>query len=125
MTTTWVIDRFRSVLFHENLLLIVLSLLKDSELGEWEIWSLLHSRYGTTPTAGDFRRILDTLTNGGYASSRWEGSTRKLRLNETGLLLHRRLDAEYRAIISSIDEFSAASGIARSPGVPDVQRNDR
>src|ERR1700733_15068076 len=111
-TTTWVIDRFRSVLFHENLLLIVLSLLKDSELGEWEIWSLLRSRYGTTLAgttlaAREFRKIVDTLIDGGYASSRWEGTTHKLRLNETGLVLHRRLEAEYQAIISSIDEFSA------------------
>jgi DNA-binding PadR family transcriptional regulator len=119
-TTTWVTDRFRSVLFHENMLLIVLSLLKDSELGEWEIWSLLRSRYGTTLAAREFRKILDTLIDEGYASSRWEGPTRKLRLNETGLVLHRRLEAEYQAIISSIDEFSAASGVHGSPGVPDV-----
>jgi hypothetical protein len=120
MTTTWVIDRFRSVLFHENLLLTVLTLLKDSELGEWEIWGLLSSRYGTPPTAREFRKILDILIDGGYADSRWEGGSRRLRLNETGRVLHGRLEAEYRAIISSIDEFSAAGPDFRSPVVYDV-----
>jgi DNA-binding PadR family transcriptional regulator len=120
MTTTWVTERFRSVLFHENLLLIVLSLLKDSELGEWELWSLLHSRYDTTPTTRDFRKTLDMLINDGYASSRWESNTRKLRLSETGLVLHRRLEAEYRAIILSIDKFSAALGVHQSRAIPDV-----
>jgi hypothetical protein len=115
LTTIWVIDKFRSLLFHENLLLIVLSMLKDCELSEWEIWRLLHSRYGTTPTAREFQKIIDIITDGAYAKCRWEGSIRKLQLSEAGLVLQRRLEEEYRAIISIIDDYSFTSSVRRPP----------
>lgn len=106
---TWMLHRFRSAFVRENLMLIVLGLLRESELSEWEILSLLHSRYASTPTAKEFRRLSQSAVNGGYASFRWVGKTRKLRISRTGTELLRRLEEEYRAIVSSINDSSSAA----------------
>jgi hypothetical protein len=55
------VDRFRSMFFSESLLFIVLGLLKDAELSEWEILNLLYLRHESNPSAKEFQKLLDTL----------------------------------------------------------------
>jgi hypothetical protein len=92
---------FRSAFFRENLLLIVLGLLSESELNEWEILNLLYSRYGSTPSAKEFRRLVESMVNGSYAAFVAEEGTRRLRLTKTGTKLLHRLEEEYRAVVSN------------------------
>jgi hypothetical protein len=94
------LHRFRSAFFHENLLLIVLGLLSESELSEWEILSSLFAKYESTPNDKEFRRLVESIVNGGYASFEGKVGNRKLRLNKRGITLLRRLKEEYRSVVS-------------------------
>lgn len=82
-------------------MLCVLEVLRGSELGEWEILELLHSRYGSTPAAREFRRVAGALIGEGYVIAGGEGKERKLRISDRGLVLAQRLEEEYRAIVSA------------------------
>jgi hypothetical protein len=106
LPATWLIHRFRSALFHENLLLIVLGLLKDSELSEWEVQSLLYSRYRLTPAAKEFRKLVDLLVSEGFVTLEAARGTQKLRMTSAGMKLLRSLESEYRAIVSNISGSS-------------------
>jgi hypothetical protein len=96
------------MLLRENLLLVVLRLLKESQLSEWEILDLLYSRYESTPSVKEFRKLTETLVEGGYASFIWENRTDKLQVSEAGITLLRRLEEEYDSIIWGIKDSSNA-----------------
>lgn len=104
MPSTWVLHRFRSAFLHENLTLFVLKLIEDSEKGEWDVLNSLYSQYKLTPNAREFRRLLESLVNGGYASFESTEGTRKLRITKTGTKLLSSLEGEYRAIVSNVGE---------------------
>lgn len=108
MVETWIIRRMRIALLRENMLLIVLRMLSEGEKGEWEVLSALDSRFGLTPSAKEFRKVEETLVGGGYATLvRPEGS-RVLRMTDVGAALLRRLEEEYRAVLSGRDPPSGA-----------------
>jgi len=96
------LSRFRSAWLSQNLVLLVLRLLRESTLTEWEILSALHSRYGLDPTAREFGRLEKELVGGGYAllESGKEGS--KLQITSTGMGALRRLEEEYRMVVSNV-----------------------
>ena len=102
------LHRFRTAFLRENLMLIVLGLLRESELGEWEILNLLHSRYASTPSAREFRRLSESMVSGGYVDLEWVGKTRKMRITNAGIELLQRLEQEYRAIVSKVNASSSA-----------------
>jgi hypothetical protein len=95
------VSRFRSAWLSQNLVLLVLRLLRESGLSEWEILSALHSRYGLDPTAREFRRLEKELVGGGYAliESGKEGG--KLQITGAGVSALHRLEEEYRMIVSN------------------------
>jgi DNA-binding PadR family transcriptional regulator len=109
MAATWVTHRLRTALVHGNLMLIVLGLLADSELSEWELMNELFTRCASLPTSKEFRRLVDELVEGGYTSAAVEGGTRKLRITSHGRTLLRRLQDEYREVASSLRDGGAGS----------------
>jgi hypothetical protein len=113
MPTTWLIHRLRSAFFHENLLLMVLGLLKDSELSEWEVLEILYSRYRLTPNAKEFRKLVESLVTGGYAGFETAEGARKLRITGKGIKLLRSLEGEYRAIVSHLSEARDTGTVLR------------
>ncbi len=113
MPSTWILQRFRSALFHENLVLIVLRLLEDSEPTEWEVLNSMYARYRLAPNAKEFRKMLETLVSGAYVGYETVEGSRRLRMTKAGARLLRRLEEEYRAIVSSADVSPAPSQVAR------------
>jgi len=107
-----VLQRFRSAFLHENLTLFVLMLIEDSEKREWEVLSELYARHRLTPSAGEFRRLLESLVNGGYATFESTEGTRRLRITKTGMKLLRSLEDEYRAIVSNIGEAQVTGPVS-------------
>ena len=106
MAATWVLHRFRSAFVQGNLALIVLRLLVDSEMSEWEVMNALYDRYGSSPTSKEFRRLVDELLEGAYATTVEVEETRKLRISNQGRRLFQRLEDEYRQVVSSLGEGS-------------------
>jgi hypothetical protein len=88
-------------------------MLKDSELSEWEVLSQLYSRYRLTPGAKEFRKVVDSLVVGGYANFEPMEGGRKLRVTKVGVKLFQRLDGEYQAIVSNINQSQDRDAAAR------------
>jgi hypothetical protein len=95
------LSRFRSAWLSQNLVLLVLRLIKESGLTEWEILSALHSRYGLDPTVREFGRLEKELVGGGYVllESCKEGG--KLLITGAGIIALCRLEEEYRMVVSN------------------------
>lgn len=85
-------------------MLFVLTLIEASEKSEWEVLDSLYSRFKLTPGGKEFRRILETLVGGGYVAFAPAGGTRNLRITSAGVKLLRRLQDEYKSIVSNIGE---------------------
>jgi hypothetical protein len=102
MVSSWMLSRFRSAWLSQNLVLLVLRLLRDSSLSEWEILSSLHSRYGLIPSAREFGRLEKELLGGGYAVLEDGKDGGKLRITSTGMSALRRMEEEYRMVVSNI-----------------------
>jgi hypothetical protein len=119
MVSNWMVSRFRSAWLSQNLVLLVLRLLKESGLTEWEILSALHSRYGLDPTAREFGKLEKELVGGGYTLLEpcKEGS--KLQITGAGVSALRRLEEEYRMVVSN-----AGQGQGSSQGGPAPRRRD-
>lgn len=100
------LHRLRSSFLRENMLLIVLRLLREEDLSEWEILNLLHSQYGLTASPREFRRLCALMSNGGYATVEPVGTGRRLRMTPAGANLLRRLEKEYLAIVSGLEASS-------------------
>jgi hypothetical protein len=101
MVSSWMLSRFRTAWLSQNLALLVLRLLRNATLSEWEILSRLHSRYGLSPTALEFQRLERELILEGFAlvASGDDGS--KLQITTSGLKVLRALEEEYRAVVAS------------------------
>ena len=102
MVSSWMLSRFRSAWLSQNLVLLVLRLLRGSTLSEWEILSTLHSRYGVNPTAREFERLERELVGEGYAlvDSGKDGS--RLKITTAGLGALRRLEQEHQTVVSNV-----------------------
>jgi hypothetical protein len=107
MVSSWMVSRFRSAWLSQNLVLLVLRLLRASTLSEWEILSTLHSRYGLNPSAREFQRLEKELVGEGYArvNSGKDGST--LNITTAGLGVLRRLEEEHRTLVSNVAQSQA------------------
>jgi hypothetical protein len=95
------LSRFRSAWLSQNLVLIVLRLLTESSLTEWEILSILHSRYGLDPTAREFGRLGKELVGGGYALLESGNEGGKLQITSAGISALRRLEEEYLMVVAN------------------------
>lgn len=107
--------RFRSAWLSKNLTLLVLRLLRESTLSEWEILSRLHSRYGFTPSAREFERLEKELQDGGYATLALRGERSNLQITTRGIGLLVRLEEEHRTVVSTIGPPRSASHSAVTP----------
>jgi|SRR5271170_3623642 len=106
MPSSWVIHRFRRAFLREQILLITLRLLRDSQRSEWEVLDSLYSRYRLAPDPKDFRKLVDSLVNGGFASCGEVGDVRRLTITRAGVKLLHGLEEEYLAVMSSIEPQS-------------------
>jgi hypothetical protein len=98
------LSRFRSAWLSQNLVLLVLRLLKESGLSEWEILSALHSRYELDPTAREFGKLEKELVGGGYAVLESGKDGRKLQITSAGISALQRLEEEYRMVVSNAEQ---------------------
>lgn len=89
-------------------MMLVLTLIEDSEKREWEVLDSLYTQYRLTPNAREFRRLVEFLVKGGYAGFEMTEGTRRLRITKTGTKLLRGLEGEYRAIVSKVGEAEVA-----------------
>lgn len=101
MVSNWMLSRFRSAWLSQNLALLVLRLLKESGLSEWEILSALHSRYGLDPTAREFGKLEKELVGGGYVLLESDEGGGKLQITGAGISALSRLEEEYRMVVSN------------------------
>jgi hypothetical protein len=104
------VQRSRGAWLSANLPLMVLRLLRESALSEWEILSRLHSSYGLSPSAQEFGRLEKSLVGEGYASVDSLVGGDKLQITAEGLRLLLRLEEEYRAVVASAGRYSGGSG---------------
>lgn len=109
MVSIWILSRFRSAWLSENTPLLVLRLLRESTLSEWEILSRLHLRYGLNPSAREFGRLEKVLLRDGYAGFEPGLGENKLLITTAGLRLLLRLEEEYRAVVSNVKSSSGAA----------------
>lgn len=100
MANNWTLTRFRSAWLTQNLDLLVLKLLRESTLSEWEILSRLHSRYGLNPTPREFARLERDLTGKGFASFEQASGEEKFEITSRGLTLLSRMEEEYRSVVA-------------------------
>ena len=96
------VSRFRSAWLSQNLALLVLRLLRESTLTEWDILSRLHSRYGLGPSAHEFERLEKELIRGGYATLEASAGGSRLHITTTGLGLLVKLEDEYHIIVGDV-----------------------
>ncbi len=108
LASSWMLQRFRSAWLTENMPMLVLRLLREASLTEWEILSLLHSRYGLTPSTREFARLEKGILAKGYASIEAEAGGDKLRITAEGITLLLRLEKEYRQIVENIAHSQGA-----------------
>ena len=96
------LSRFRSAWLSQNMVLLVLRLLRGSPLSEWEILSTLHSRYGLNPTAQEFERLEKELVAEGLTLVEFGEDGGRLKITTAGLGALRRLEEEHRAVVSTV-----------------------
>src|ERR1017187_4359125 len=99
MVSSWMLARFRSAWLSQNLALLVLRLLTESALSEWEILSSLHTRYGLSPNAREFARLERGLLAQGYANLEAGNGGKRLQITAAGLRVLRRLEEEHRTVV--------------------------
>jgi hypothetical protein len=102
MVSSWVLSRFRSAWLSQNLTLVVLRLLRESRLSEWEILSRLHTRYGLNPSAREFERLEKELLGEGFALVEPDDAGGRLSITASGLKLLRALEEGHRDVVSSV-----------------------
>jgi hypothetical protein len=103
------LSRFRLAWLSQNGLLLVLRLLQESSLSEYEILSRLHARYGLTPNAREFGRIKKTLLGKGYARLDSGLGADNLQITSAGVRLLRLLEEEYRGVVSNMARLENSS----------------
>jgi CTP-dependent riboflavin kinase len=82
------------------LALLVLRLLNESTLSEWEILSSLHGRYGLNPNAREFGRLEKELLAQGYASVQVNDTGNTMRITASGRDVLQKLEREHREVVS-------------------------
>jgi hypothetical protein len=112
MVSNWMLSRFRTAWMSQNLALLVLRLLRDSALSEWEILSRLHAKYGLNPTAREFERLERDLLGEGFALVASDDDGSKLKITTSGLKVLRTLEEEHRTVVSSVARPQGGSSSA-------------
>ena len=102
MVSNWVLSRFRTAWLTQNLALLVLRLLRESSLSEWEILARLHARYGLSPSAREFGRLEKELVGEGFASVEPDAAGDRLQITTLGVGILMRLEKEHRSMVSSV-----------------------
>ena len=102
MSARWVIRGFRRAFLEENAILLILRLLRDSELSEWEVLDSLYSRYRLAPERNDFHLLLHSLVDGGFARYEEAEDSGRLNITRAGVELLHALEDEYRAVMSTV-----------------------
>lgn len=104
MVANWTVTRFRSAWLSQNMDLLVLKILSDSSLSEWEILSRLHSKYGLNPSAREFARLERAMVGKGFVRlDTSQGG--KFEITELGVMLLRRLEEEYRSVVREAERL--------------------
>jgi len=83
--------------------MLVLRLLRDSVTSEREILSQLQTTYGFSPSEGEFVRLEDYLLSKGFATVKSSERVNELAITAAGISLLRRLEDEYRVLVSVIE----------------------
>ena len=107
MRETWMLQRFRAAVLRESLMLIVMGLLAESPLSEWEVLDALHRRFTLTPTARDFHKLVIFVVGAGYADVEPSRGGRRLVITSRGKELFRRLEEVSVTIASGLDSTSS------------------
>ena len=98
--TSWMQYRIRTKWLEGNLLLILLRLLREGPLAQWEILDSLYRSFGLSPDERIFGELVQSLGSQGYLSIRGEGKRHQLQISRDGLKLLSELEKEYKAIVS-------------------------
>ncbi len=101
MVSSWVLSRFRTAWLTQNLTLLVLTLLRESTLSEWEILARLHSRYGLNPSGREFGRLEKELVGEGFVVVEPGIGGDRLRITTAGTGVLARLQREYNSLVSN------------------------
>jgi DNA-binding PadR family transcriptional regulator len=109
LVSNWMLERFRSDWLLANLPLLVLKLLQESTMSEWEILSRLHERFELYPSAHEFGRLEKSLLGKGYVSLERVPGGGKLQITTEGVRLLRRIEAEYRAVLTNAPRSTVAT----------------
>jgi hypothetical protein len=96
------LHRFRTALLAENLPLLVLGLLRGSSKSEWELLHQLFVRHELVPGSKEFRKLVQSLLDGGYAALETVNAEGRLRITCLGTELLHRLEDELDSVIRGI-----------------------
>ena len=100
--STWMQYKIRSKWFEGNLPLIILRLLREMPLGEWEILDSLYHTLRLAPNEREFEKIIKSFVRLGYLQVvSWRREPR-LRINKAGLRLLSELEREHNAILREL-----------------------
>jgi len=105
-------ERFRAAWLSENMPLLVLRLLRHSALSELEILSRLQTTHGLSPSSCEFATLEDGLLGDGFVIVESGVGGNRLGITAAGIGLLRRLEDEYRDIVSGIEPPSTGSMIS-------------
>ena len=98
--TTWMQYRIRTKWLEGNLLLILLKLLREGPLAQWEILDSLYHSFGLSPDERIFGELVQFLVSQGYLWIPAEGEVHQLQISRDGLKLLSEIEREYKAIVS-------------------------
>jgi len=93
-------ERFRAGWVSANSCFILLGLLSESYATEREILGQFYERFGSVPSAKDFRLMVRALSEDGLIEVESVARSRSLRITRQGLLLLEKLRAENRQLVS-------------------------
>ena len=102
MATNWMLYRIRSRWLNGNLPLLVLGLLREADLCDWEILDSLYRRYGMTPETREFQNLLNSLVRQGYVEVRRSKDTYRLRVRESGMKLLSEFERVYETFARNL-----------------------
>ncbi len=108
--STWMQYKIRSRWFEGNLPLLILRLLRESPLGEWEILDSLFHSLRLQPNERELERLIKSFVRLGYLQVVRGRREPRLRINKAGLKLLSELEREQSAILR---EFNPGSGESR------------
>ena len=107
--STWMQYKIRARWFQGNLPLIILKLLRESPLGEWEILDSLYHSLRLAPNEREFERLIKSFVRLGYLQVVFWRKEPRLRINKAGLKLLSELEREQYAILRELNPGSSQS----------------